>query len=81
MTTLYPAAEVAEMLQVSIYAVYKLVAAGKAAPMRTTGTPVAEMRFTADDVLRLLRALNPPPAPVPLARQRGVRRNLVLVSG
>jgi excisionase family DNA binding protein len=75
--TFYSVTEVAELLKVSIYAVYKLVAAGKVTPLRTPDT--AELRFTAADVVQLLRALTPPP--VPIQHQRGVRRNLVLVSG
>jgi len=70
--TFSTAAEVAETLQISIYAVYKQVAAGKVAPLRTADSPVAEMLFTDEDVARLVRALNPPP-PVP------IRRHLVLV--
>ena len=70
--TFSTAAEVAEALQISVYAVYKQVAAGKVAPLRTADSPLAEMLFTDDDVARLVRALNPP-APAP------IRRHLVLV--
>jgi hypothetical protein len=70
--TFSTAAEVAEALQISIYAVYQQVAAGKVAPLRTADLPLAEMLFTDEDVARLARALNPP-APVP------VKRHLALV--
>jgi predicted site-specific integrase-resolvase len=70
--TFWTAAEVAEALQISVHAVYKQVAAGKVAPLRTFDTPLAEMLFTDEDLTRLVRALNPPP-PAP------ARRHLVLV--
>jgi hypothetical protein len=70
--TFRTAAEVAEALQISVHAVYKQVAAGKVAPLRSFDTPSAEMLFSDEDVARLVRALNPP-APVP------IRRHLVLV--
>ncbi|WP_433002766.1 hypothetical protein [Kribbella sp. CA-294648] len=70
--TFRTAAEVAEALQISVHAVYKQVAAGKVAPLRSYDTPSAEMLFTDEDLARLVRALNPR-APVP------IRRHLVLV--
>ena len=70
--TFRTAAEVAEALQISVHAVYKQVAAGTVAPLRSLDTPKAEMLFTDEELARLVRALNPP-APVP------VRRHLVLV--
>lgn len=66
MTALHTVTEVADALQISIHAVYKVVAAGTVMPLRTSDLPVAEMRFTDDDVLRL---------------RRTTRRHLMLVSG
>lgn len=66
MTALHTVTEVADALQISVHAVYKVVAAGNVAPQRTSHLPAAEMRFTDEDVVLLMRA---------------TRRHLVLVSG
>jgi helix-turn-helix protein len=74
--TLYTTDEVADLLRISVYAVYKHVAAGTVNPQRTPGPLPAELRFTSDDVVRMLLAMRPSVAtPTP------VRRHLALVSG
>ncbi|MFI5707288.1 helix-turn-helix domain-containing protein [Kribbella sp. NPDC051620] len=72
--TLYTTDEVAELLRISVFAVYKHVAAGTVSPLRTPGPLPSELRFTSDDVVRMLLAMRPTVA-------APVRRHLALVSG
>jgi hypothetical protein len=65
----FTTAEVAEALKITPTALRRLVADGKASPIRLSDSDRSPMRFSGDDVAALVAALRPPPA-VPKARRR-----------
>jgi len=66
----YTTAEVAESLRVSVDYLCDQVKRGLVSPLRMGDSPTAPMRWSDDDVARLIAALKPVEAPTTRRRRR-----------